>query len=253
MIIAPPGELIAVWFSCGAASAVAAKLTVEIYGKTNPIRVINNPVIEEHPDNRRFLISVQKWLGMDIENAQNPKYPNASAVEVWENRKFMSSPRGAPCTLELKKNARYLWEKENQPKWHVLGFTADERERHARFIKSERSNVLPVLINAGYTKQRCFDVLRAYHIQLPKIYEYGFSNVNCIGCVKSKGVGYWQNVRKNFPEIFSARAQQSRRIGCKLVVYKGERIFLDELPINAIGRQQRKSVECGIFCEPEKL
>lgn len=37
--------VIAVWFSCGAASAVAAKLTIEKYGETHDIRVLNNPVL----------------------------------------------------------------------------------------------------------------------------------------------------------------------------------------------------------------
>mgnify|MGYP001162980698 CR=1 FL=1 len=46
---------ITVWFSCGAASAVAAKKTIEIYGAKNNIRIVNNPVKEEHPDNQRFL------------------------------------------------------------------------------------------------------------------------------------------------------------------------------------------------------
>ena len=39
------GETIAVWFSCGAASAVAAKETIEKYGNTNTVRIINNPVL----------------------------------------------------------------------------------------------------------------------------------------------------------------------------------------------------------------
>ena len=35
-------KVIAVWFSCGAASAVAAKRVVERYGENNTIRIINN-------------------------------------------------------------------------------------------------------------------------------------------------------------------------------------------------------------------
>ena len=42
-------DKIAVWFSCGAASAVALKLTVEKYGLDN-VYAVNNPVIEEHDD-----------------------------------------------------------------------------------------------------------------------------------------------------------------------------------------------------------
>ena len=50
-------DKIAVWFSCGAASAVALKLTVEKYGLDN-VYAVNNPVIEEHDDNLRFLDDV---------------------------------------------------------------------------------------------------------------------------------------------------------------------------------------------------
>ena len=52
-------KTITVWFSCGAASAVAAKKTIELYGQDNHIRVVNNPIKEEHPDNVRFLKDVE--------------------------------------------------------------------------------------------------------------------------------------------------------------------------------------------------
>ena len=95
--------MIAVWFSCGAASAVAAKLTIDKY---DDVRVIYNPVINEHPDNLRFLKDVEKWIGQEIELAVNPKYPNGDINEVFKDRRFMSGPKGAPCTGELKKKAR---------------------------------------------------------------------------------------------------------------------------------------------------
>jgi hypothetical protein len=60
-------ETIAVWFSCGAASAVAAKRTVEKYGSTHKIRVLNNPILEEDEDNQRFLKDVEKWVGIEVE------------------------------------------------------------------------------------------------------------------------------------------------------------------------------------------
>ena len=106
---------IAVWFSCGAASAVAAKLTLDLYGKDNRVSVVNNPIKEEHPDNQRFLKDVEGWLGFPIESAVRSKYPDQSCEEVWADRKFMSGPMGAPCTLELKKKARQEWEKVNKP------------------------------------------------------------------------------------------------------------------------------------------
>ena len=59
-------DTIAVWFSCGAASACAAKLTIEKYGKTYNVRVLNTPILEEDQDNVRFLTDVQSWLGQKL-------------------------------------------------------------------------------------------------------------------------------------------------------------------------------------------
>jgi 3'-phosphoadenosine 5'-phosphosulfate sulfotransferase (PAPS reductase)/FAD synthetase len=241
---------IAVWFSCGAASAVALKLTVEKYGVDN-VRAVNNPVKEEHYDNLRFLKDVSNWVGIDIEQVKNKNFPKASVVEVFNKRKGMSFPMGAPCTVELKKRARQQWEAENPVDYHVLGFTFDEKRRHERFILTERSNVLPILIDAKMTKDDCFRFLSYAGIKLPKIYEHGFPNANCIGCVKATSPTYWNLVRKEFPEVYEQRSQQSRKLGSKLVRVKNERIFLDELDPNAKGRPMKTMPDCGIFCEEE--
>ena len=241
---------IVVWFSCGAASAVAAKLTIDKYRETHNIRIVNNPVIEEDADNQRFLKDVEKWLGVTIEFAINSKYPNCSASEVWEKKQFFSSPRGATCTLALKKEARYEWEKSNPTDWHVLGFTADEKDRHENFITNERENLLPVLIDANLTKGDCFRIIQEAGIELPRIYSMGYPNANCIGCCKATSPTYWNHVRKMHPDIFQARAEQSRRIGARLARVKNVRIFIDELDPLATGRSMKDmDFECGIFCE----
>lgn len=246
-------ERIAVWFSCGAASAVAAKLTLERFPDAD-VHIVNNPVLEEDEDNYRFLCEVEQWLGVTIETAVNSSYPAASAVEVWSKRKFMSGPTGAPCTIELKKRARQEWEAANPVDWHVLGFTVDEKDRHERFVLSERSNVIPVLIDARLTKQDCVDVIMRAGIAPPRVYGMGYPNANCIGCVKATSATYWNLVRKTHPVVFGSRARQSRAIGAKLVRHNGERIFLDELPPNAKGRAlATMDLDCGIFCEERAL
>jgi hypothetical protein len=244
------GEEIVVWFSCGAASAVAAKKTLEKYGGRNRVRIVNNPVLEEHADNLRFLKDVETWLGVEIETALNKKFPEHSAREVWAARRFMSGVHGAPCTLELKKEARYQWEQTNTADWHVLGFTNEERGRHERFVLSERTNVIPVLIDEKLSKQDCLNLLLSEGISPPRMYSLGFPNANCIGCVKATSPSYWNLVRREFPSVFRDRSEQSRDIGAKLARYKGRRIFLDELPAYAKGRALKNmSIECGIFCE----
>ena len=242
---------IAVWFSCGAASAAALKLTVDKYGVDN-VYAVNNPVIEEHHDNKRFAEDVANWVGIDIQYAINSNYPLASVVDVFDRRKGMAFPHGAPCTVELKKRARQEWEKSNPVDWHVLGFTVDERNRHDRFVMTERDNVLPILIDANMTKNDCADMIRAAGIKLPEIYGRGFPNANCIGCVKATSPTYWNLVRQEFPEVFDQRAEQSRRLGAKLVRVKNERIFLDELDPKVKGRPLKTMPDCGLFCEEDE-
>ena len=246
---------IAVWFSCGAASAVAAWQTIRQYPMAN-IRILNNPIAEEDEDNLRFLCDVEDWLreGTEwdgrIEFVRNVKYPKQSCVEVWDDVSFMSGKDGAPCTKFLKKHARQEWEKQNRIDYHVLGFTADEAKRHVRFTTTERENVLPVLINARITKADCYQILMKAGLRLPRVYLEGYPNANCIGCCKATSPTYWNHVRQTRPEIFAERAEQSRRIGARLVRVKGERIFLDELDPKANGRPMKNmDFECGVFCE----
>lgn len=244
------GKIIAVWFSCGAASAVAAKRTVELYGANNTVRILNNPVVEEDEDNLRFLRDVQEWVGVQVETVVNSRYPTASAVDVWAKRRFMSGPTGAPCTIELKKKARQEWEAVNKVDWHVLGFTADEKTRHNRFVLTERENVIPVLIDENLTKADCMVVVHQAGLRLPRVYSLGYPNANCVGCVKATSPTYWNLVRRQHPTVFAERAAQSRELGVRLARHGGKRVFLDELSADAKGRPLKNmDFECGIFCE----
>lgn len=280
------GDTIAVWFSSGAASAVAAAETIRRFGDICKIRVVNNPIAEEHHDNERFLRDVEAWIGIEIERAVSDKYPNASAAEVWEKRAYMSGTAGAPCTHELKKVARQQWENRNHFDWLVLGFTSEEKHRHDTFRITERDNLLPVLIDGGIDKQACYTMLVQAGIEPPVVYRLGYPNANCLGCVKASSPTYWNHVRRVHPEVFKARAEQSRRIGSRLArchprylpwcaqdengkwfdktapqisLYRKDgklespRVYLDELPADAKGQPMKGiDFECGIFCEEIK-
>lgn len=245
------GDVIVVWFSSGAASAVAAKRTVERYRGRCTVRVVNNPIAEEDEDNIRFLHDVEDWIGVEVEFARHKDFPSGSVVEVWDKVKYMSGIGGAPCTRIAKKEARQQWEAANHHDWMVMGFTLDEKKRSDRFMKTERSNVIPVLIEDQLTKEDCFGIIDRAGIALPRIYHLGYPNANCIGCVKATSPNYWNHVRKVHPEVFDARSEQSRRIGTRLVRHKGKRIFLDELPDFASSPRllKKMNIECGLFCE----
>lgn len=252
--------MIVCWFSCGAASAVAAKLAIVKYGKSN-VRVVNNPVENEHEDNKRFLKDCEKWLGISIEFATNPCFPSKRIEDVFDEYGVMSTRSFAPCTLELKQNARMQWEYDNgfnkQTDIVVMGYTKGEENRMQGFKESKKNkeyNLECPLIDAGYDKQKCFQVIEEAGIKLPEIYtKYSFPNANCIGCVKSSSVWYWKLVKKNFPDVFKKRVEQSRKIGCRLIDLgknkEPRHIFLDEMTDSMTGRKPKDCyVECGIFC-----
>ena len=89
------------WFSCGAASAVAAQLALKRYPDTIVARCV---VDNEHPDNDRFAQDVARWLGVEILNLRSSRYRDC--WDVWEKRRFLNSPNGALCTVEMKKKVR---------------------------------------------------------------------------------------------------------------------------------------------------
>ena len=136
---------------------------------------------------------------------------------------------------------------------------------HNRFIgrsidpdarRRTENTILPLLINAGLSKNDCFNILKDAGVSLPRTYTEasrfgsGYPNANCIGCVKATSPTYWNHVRETRPEVFEARAKLSRELGVRLVRVKGKRIFLDELNPDARGRDMRTmNVECGILCE----
>ena len=244
------GDTIAVWVSCGAASAAAAILTCRQYGDTTNIKLLNNPIKEEHHDNRRFVRDLSIYLGREIETVINPAWPECSIFDVFEKRKFISSPQGAPCTGELKKKARQYWEINNKCDWHVMGFTADEKHRHDRFVLTERNNVIPILIERGMTKDDCGKMMLSIGVKMPEVYDLGMPNANCVGCVKATSPTYWNLIRSIDIDRFNKMAEISRRLGVRLTRWNGKRMFLDELPDHAKGDPlQGMNLECGFFCE----
>ena len=76
------------------------------------------------------------------------------------------------------------------------------------------------------------------------MYDLGYSNNNCVGCVKG-GAGYWNKIRKDFPEVFKARAEMEREIGHSIL----KDCFLDELPEDKGKMSAEVMEECSILCQ----
>ena len=236
------------WFSCGVASACAAKLAIDKYGKGN-VRVVYCDVFSsEHPSNAVFIHRVEAWLGVCTAQIRSKVY--ASVDEVFEKTRYMSGLAGARCTTEMKKIPRFKFQRPDDI--HVFGYTSEEQGRVERFeANNPELKVDWLLRDAEMTKADCKRMVRKAGIELPMMYQLGYKNNNCIGCVKATSPGYWNKIRHDFPETFERRAKQSREIGCRLARYKGKRIFLDELPEEAQG--ELEDLSCGPECAlPEK-
>lgn len=238
---------VVVWFSCGAASAVAARLAVTVH--SNVKVVYCNTLASEHPDNLRFLQEVEEWIEQPIEIISSTKFANID--EVFMKTRYMAGVAGAPCTREMKKVPRLDFQLPND--LHIFGLTKDESRRIKQFEKNNPDIEMEwILRDQLLTKESCFRMLESAEICLPAMYSQGFRNNNCIGCVKSTSPDYWNRVRKHYPEVFQKRVSQSREIGCKLVqIYRGKRIFLDELPIDYKGGKPEEDIECGVMCVNE--
>ena len=232
-----------VWFSSGAASAVAAKMGVETYGDRCEV-VTCDTFATEHPDNRRFFDDVQRWLGRDIRVIRSERFANIDAV--FEQTRYMAGVAGARCTVELKKLPRVEFQGPDDV--HVFGYTADEQERADDFeARNPSLHVEWLLIDRGMMKADCFAYLQRAGIALPAMYALGFDHNNCIGCVKATSPGYWNRTRRLFPEVFERRAALSRVLGVRLARVKGERVFLDVLPPDADAPDD--AIECGPVCQ----
>lgn len=216
------------WFSCGAASAVAAKLTLVECSDAVPVYCATGA---EHRDNVRFMADCERWFGKPVKVIRSEKY--VDTWDVWKSLNYLSGIAGAPCTREMKFSPRLAFQRPDDN--HVFGYTADGPDivRAKRLRENFPELVIKTpLIDAGLTKQAVLEMVTRAGIKLPPMYLMGFQNNNCIPCVKATSPAYWALVRKEFPEESDRMAKLSRRLGARLARIDGERIFIDEIPVN---------------------
>ena len=238
-------ERTVVWFSCGAASAVAAKMAVEKYG--DPDVVYCDTLASEHPDNARFFGDIQRWIGKSITVIKSAKYEDID--DVFERERYMAGIAGARCTVEMKKVPRLNYQRADDI--HIFGYTVDEHERIEKFKKNNPELTLDWILRDRFIRKvDCYRILEEAGIALPEMYALGFEHNNCAGCVKATSPSYWQRTAKHFPEVFARRAKQSREIGARLVRIQGVRCFLDEMPLDAEYSEPDGDIECGPYCSP---
>lgn len=229
------------WLSAGVSSFVAGYLAEDVD------KYIYIDIADQHPDSMRFIKDCEGVLGKPIEILRSTEYNSVEDCvrafggfrNVWS---FFS-----PCTNWLKKRVRKEWEwrhKDIEKIIYVWGMDYTEKHRADRIIESmpQFEHEFP-LIDKGLTKQEAHGICSTLGIKRPVMYDMGYSNNNCIGCVKG-GKGYWNKIRQDFPDVFAGRAKLERDMGQSIL----NGVFLDELDPTA-GRQAEEIMdECDIAC-----
>lgn len=105
-----------VWVSSGAASMVVAKMVLASGRKD--VELLRCETGNEDEDNYRFETDCAAWIGREITVIRSTEY--ADVPDVWERRRFMVSPHGAPCTTHMKVAPRLAFQRPDDV--HVFGY-----------------------------------------------------------------------------------------------------------------------------------
>jgi len=141
-----------------------------------------------------------------------------------------------------------IWIRKNMQRaetdMQVFGFDGAEMDRAFDFREhNPEVTLVTPLIARGMSKPDCLAMLKAEGIELPEMYKLGYKNNNCIGCVKG-AKGYWNKIRKDFPDVFARRARQEREIGASCI----SGCYLDELAPNAGRYEAEPDISCSGVC-----
>lgn len=240
------------WWSAGITSAVACKIAIELY---EDVEIYYIKINSAHEDNDRFMAECEEWYGQKIHTISSKHYKDQ--FEVIEKTGAVNTPAGAPCTGKLKKDVRFDLERLYELNLfndalilnQIWGFEYNKKEVNRAIRHGQQyPNTKPLfpLIEKGLDKDECAGMLLSAGIQLPVMYLLGYSNNNCIGCVKG-GKGYWNKIRIDFPNVFALMAKAERKAGYSCI----NGTFLDELAPDA-GRMAKEVMpSCGVLCAVE--
>ena len=234
------------WISAGISSFMAGYLA------GNVDEWIYIDISDQHSDSLRFIKDCEKAIGKEIQILSSKEYRSVEdCVRVFGG--FRNPANGfAPCTNWLKKRVRKEWEEQHKEcdLTYVWGFDLKEKNRAERTIEAnpQAQHEFP-LIDKQLSKEEVHGLFeRTFDFDRPKMYELGYPNNNCIGCIKG-GMGYWNHIRNDFPEVFESRAKLEREIGYSILKESdGTPIYLDELQEDRGNLDIEVFPDCSIMC-----
>ena len=209
-------------------------------------------IADQHTDSIRFIKDCEKAIGKEIQIMKSSEYRSVEeCIRAFGG--FRNPSNGfAPCTNWLKKRVRKGWEEQHNDYalTYVWGFDLAEKARAERTVEGnpQASHEFP-LIDKELSKEDVHGLFeRTFDFARPKMYEMGYPNNNCIGCVKG-GMGYWNRIRKDFPDVFESRARLERLVGHSILKDgNGTPIYLDELEPDRGNMNTEVFPDCSIMC-----
>lgn len=230
----------------GVASAVMGVIVLQFHPNAIPVHCDLGE--STHKDSHRFIDDMERYYGKEILRIKSSKFNCID--DVFNARRYLSGINGAPCTSEMKVAPRLDFQLPSDI--NFWGYTNDGNDiRRFENMLSNFPNLKQKapLIERALSKKDCHIWLENFGIKRPYVYDIGYPNGNCLGCVKASAPSYWALTRKFFPDVFERRAEQSRKFGAKLTRLNGERIYLDELPIDYPIKGETSVPSCGFLCE----
>ncbi len=229
------------WLSAGVSSFMAGWLAGDID------EWIYIDIEDQHKDSIRFIRDIENAIGREVKILRSTQYRTVEDC-VLAFGGFRNPHNGfAPCTNWMKKRVRKEWEAVHSDfeLTYVWGFDLKERARAERTVEAnpQAEHEFP-LIEKYLSKEDVHGLFeRNFNFKRPVMYEMGYPNNNCIGCVKG-GMGYWNRIRKDFPDVFKSRSELERKVGHSIF----KECYLDELDPARGNMNTEIFPECGIMC-----
>lgn len=188
-------------YSGGISSHLCAERVIQTYGRENVILLFTDTKVEDY-DLYRFLKDGSEYLGVPITWLADGR----DIWQVFRDTRYLGNSREDPCSRVLKREQSRKFIHRFHPDECVIhiGFGWDEIHR----LERSRRHWNPYRVDAMMTeapylmKDEMMGVVQSSGIQIPRLYDLGFSHNNCGGgCVKA-GIGHFTMLLDKLPDVF---------------------------------------------------
>lgn len=201
-------------YSDGASSAYVAYQMVQTYGKENCILFFTNTLWEDE-DNYRFMDEVAEYIGIEVTERVDGRTPE----DVFFETRFLGNSRFARCSQDLKVHQTIVFLEELRDEQNlepILYFGIGPHESHRAVNLKEFYEHFP--LEPVETRFPMMDTFREdldvkaiieneWGIQLPRMYELGFSHANCAGrCVRG-GFQHYAQLYSVWPHQYALQEE----------------------------------------------